>query len=136
MTYLVILIPAPGMPTKTITPTASAPLSDGFPKLRHPAESRTPVAFCLAMGPIVLRSRSTKDKPMTNVEAGKWYFFVTCKNEDCKRQIAFADAPAPEDVLGPVTVNHGPLPIHCNRCGADRDYTPEEFLIRQAANVH
>ena len=71
---------------------------------------------------------------MINVEAGKWYFFVACKN--CPKSIAFGDAPAPEDVSGPVTVNHGPLTIHCNGCGADRDYTPEEFLIRQAANVH
>jgi transcription elongation factor Elf1 len=68
------------------------------------------------------------------VKAGNWYFFVTCKH--CGIQIAFADAPPPEVVQGNVTVTHGPLQIHCGKCGTDTVYRPEEFSILQAAQVH
>ena len=70
---------------------------------------------------------------MRSIEPGKWYFFVTCKN--CRVQIAFANAPPPEEVQGDVQINDVPIQVHCGKCGADTVCRPEEFSIRQAARV-
>lgn len=66
---------------------------------------------------------------MSEIKAGNWYFFIKCKN--CGVMVAIGDAPAPEEVSGPVETNHGPLQIHCNACGADKVYKPADISIRQ-----
>jgi hypothetical protein len=35
-------------------------------------------------------------------------------------------------VIDGVEVNHGPISIHCDGCGVNRVYSPQEISIRQA----
>ena len=66
---------------------------------------------------------------MPQIKPGNWYFVVTCKN--CKAAVAFGDA-LPAGVVDGIEVDHGPISIHCDGCGVDRVYSPQEISIRQA----
>jgi hypothetical protein len=66
---------------------------------------------------------------MPIVTPGNWYFFVDCKQ--CHVPVAIGEAQAPEDVIGSLELNHGPLSIHCNGCGADRVYLPQDISARK-----
>jgi hypothetical protein len=35
-------------------------------------------------------------------------------------------------VVDGIEVDHGPISIHCDACGQDKVYTPQEISIRQA----
>jgi hypothetical protein len=67
--------------------------------------------------------------PMPEIKPGNWYFVVFCKN--CKAAVAFGDA-LPAGVVDGIEVDHGPISIHCDACGQDKVYTPQEISIRQA----
>src|SRR5579862_9063989 len=66
---------------------------------------------------------------MPEIKTGNWYFVVTCKN--CQAMVAFGNAP-PAGVVEGIEVNHGPISIHCDGCGVDKVYAPQEISIRQA----
>ncbi len=66
---------------------------------------------------------------MPEIKPGNWYFVVSCKN--CQAAVAFGDA-LPAGVVDGIEVDHGPISIHCDGCGVDRIYSPQEISIRQA----
>ena len=71
------------------------------------------------------------DQKMFDIVPGKWYFTTICKNPKCGLPIVFAEAPAPQDVIGPMTA--GSIRLTCNPCGHKDVYHPDGMQIVQAS---
>ena len=71
---------------------------------------------------------------MSSIVPGNWYVTITCRH--CGVPIAIGDAPSPDETIGPVETDHGPLTAHCNLCGKEAVYQPHELSIRQQGHRH
>jgi len=70
---------------------------------------------------------------MPNVEPGKWYFAVTCKNDECRKGNAIMECP-PIDV--PVGVDREEFDFACPACGTNSHYHMSEVTRVQGQSKH